>query len=313
MDKRVGITSKTCPCCGKEFVSKTGNKKQITCSKSCSSKYFPRGKQFKKGGKVWNKGHTKHTHKIIKRVADKMIGRQLSDEWRINISLSKKGKNHPNYGKHLSEETRRKISQSNLGKKVIITPEVAQKISQRAKGKKKTDEHKKKLSESLKGKKHSPERIEAIVAGVSRSRKKKGITRPERMVLDAYGLFGLEYTGDGKYWIGLKNGKKKNPDFVKYKIAIEVFGDYWHRGEDQNELIKKYNDIGWRCLVLWEKDIISMSDAELTEKINKFINYENYEPYTHQDEESYGERYFLSEGREPRSCEELLCYLTQFA
>ena len=57
-------------------------------------------------------------------------------------------------GKHLSDERRHKISESN--KKKLNTPEVKQKMSESRKGKQKTEEHKHKISESNKGK-HSGE------------------------------------------------------------------------------------------------------------------------------------------------------------
>jgi group I intron endonuclease len=44
-------------------------------------------------------------------------GIEFSDEHRKNISASKSGKNHPNWGKHVSEETKNRIRISNLGQK----------------------------------------------------------------------------------------------------------------------------------------------------------------------------------------------------
>lgn len=81
----------------------------------------------------------------------------------------------------------------------------------------------------------------------------------------------FKYTGDGSFWIG-KN-PSINPDFVDCngkKIAIEIFGDYWHspllrknipynqtyRG--RNEILREY---GWELVIFWESDLKRI-DAE---------------------------------------------------
>lgn len=58
------------------------------------------------------------------------------------------------------------------------------------------------------------------------------------------------------------NGKKK---------IIELYGDYWHRGEDPQKRIDKYGEFGFDCLVLWEREINSKSEADLVAKIKGFI------------------------------------------
>lgn len=53
-----------------------------------------------------------------KRVAEKMKGKKLSDETRKKISETKRGKKNHMYGKHLSEEHKKKISEKQInGKK----------------------------------------------------------------------------------------------------------------------------------------------------------------------------------------------------
>ena len=56
----------------------------------------------------------------------------------------RKGVNSPNYGRHLSEETKRKISE--LNKKKIVSEETRQKISLSSKGRKHSEETKQKMS-----------------------------------------------------------------------------------------------------------------------------------------------------------------------
>lgn len=70
------------------------------------------------------------------------------DEIKRKISKKLSGKNHPNYGKHYSEETKQKMKEA-------WNDERKQKISEKMKGKPKSEEHKRKLSEAHKGKTHS--------------------------------------------------------------------------------------------------------------------------------------------------------------
>ena len=78
----------------------------------------------------------------------------------------------------------------------------------------------------------------------------------------------FKYTGDGSFWI-----HNINPDFVEVngkKIAVEIFGDYWHSPllnknlrEDatliyRKKTLKKY---GWKLIVFWQTDLLR-KDAE---------------------------------------------------
>lgn len=98
-------------------------------------------------------------------------GRTVSEETRVKISESHKGEKnpmygvslsrekngmygrtgekHPNYGKHLSEDTKRKISVSNSGRKA--SEETRKKLSEAGKGRITSDETKRKISVANKG------------------------------------------------------------------------------------------------------------------------------------------------------------------
>ena len=77
------------------------------------------------------------------------------EEYRRKQSEAKKGENHPNYGKQLSEETKQKISEANKGKNnpylkgKQLSEEHKQKLSEAKKGKKLSKEHKQKISETM--------------------------------------------------------------------------------------------------------------------------------------------------------------------
>ncbi len=62
------------------------------------------------------------------------------------------------------------------------------------------------------------------------------------------------FTGGGK---GVHIVGSKRPDFTNYKTKqlIELFGDYWHRGENPQNRIRLFKRLGWDCLVIWGKEL----------------------------------------------------------
>lgn len=149
--------------------------------------------------------------------------------------------------------------------------------SEAQKGKKLTEATKKKMSESRKGEKnpfygkhHSEEARDKIIEANKHRKFHKHHTKPELIFEDICKKYRLpyKYTGDGSFWI-----KNINPDFVDVngkKIAIEIFGDYWHSPilkrnikyiqtyDGRKKTLKKY---GWEMVVLWESDLLR-EDAE---------------------------------------------------
>jgi G:T-mismatch repair DNA endonuclease (very short patch repair protein) len=90
----------------------------------------------------------------------------------------------------------------------------------------------------------------------------------------------VRYTGDWSFWVRIKllvNGeyvtKSKNPDFkiTGQKKVIELYGNYWHKNDNPDDLINAYKEIGYDCLVIWESEIYN--ELELTlDRIAQFIN-----------------------------------------
>jgi len=79
----------------------------------------------------------------------------FSEETKRKMSEANKGRNNPNFGKPLSEETKIKISEARKGKP--LSEETKIKISEARKGKPLSEEHRRKLSEAHKGKTRSEE------------------------------------------------------------------------------------------------------------------------------------------------------------
>lgn len=62
-----------------------------------------------------------------------------------------------------------------------------------------------------------------------------------------------KYVGDFKFWI-----EGKNPDWVNInskKAVIELYGDYFHKGENPKKRINFFKKYGFKTLVVWEKEL----------------------------------------------------------
>jgi group I intron endonuclease len=86
----------------------------------------------------------------------------LSEETKKKISESNKGKHYKNgmYGKKMSEFAKAKIKKAKTG--TTLSKETKKKISESNKGKKHTEEYKKLMSEKLKGRKFSEETLKKM-------------------------------------------------------------------------------------------------------------------------------------------------------
>ena len=69
-----------------------------------------------------------------------------------HIRIHNKGDNNPQYGKHRSEDTSRKISDALKGR--TVTDETRRKLSDALKGRTFTDETRRKISDAMKGENH---------------------------------------------------------------------------------------------------------------------------------------------------------------
>ena len=97
---------------------------------------IPNGYNLTDGG-GGNQGYT-WSDNARKRQSQKYQGRKLTDEWKEHISEGQRGEKNWNFGGHLSDEQKEKISRAHMGKHL-------------------SEEHKKKISKTLKGKPKSPE------------------------------------------------------------------------------------------------------------------------------------------------------------
>ena len=209
-----------------------------------------------------------------------------------------KGEKNPMFGKHHTEEAKKKISGARTGGKP--SEETRRKIGDAQKGenhwnfgKHHSEETRQKMSEAHKGQvawnkgKHCSEETKRKISKantnpseetrkkISEARKNQTFpthhTRPELIFIGFYRLFGIaervEDTSNNGFHIG-----RLNPDFIirDMRIAIFINGDYWHSGllkydlgytqrpENQIKTCKRHK---WKAVIIWESDLLR-EDAE---------------------------------------------------
>ena len=132
-------------------------------------------------------------------------GGKWTEEAKEKIS----GKNHWCYGKHRSEETKKKIGNAQIGKKhwnynKHHSKETKKKMSETKKGKHRTEETKKKISEAHKGKKHTKETKKKM------SDSQKGKNNP---------MYGKHLSKEHKRKLSEAHKGKKHTEETKKKIS----------------------------------------------------------------------------------------------
>lgn len=87
--------------------------------------------------------------------------------------------------------------------------------------------------------------------------------RPNKVEKQLLVILGApwQFVGDGQLIIG-----GKCPDFWDGNKGLkELFGDYWHKGENPRNRIKLFAEYGYECEIIWEHQVIAQI-AALREK-----------------------------------------------
>lgn len=228
---------KTCPHCGKCFTVSAHEKKQKYCSMLCrrnAKAIKSEIRSCENCGKdiIIIISHPRQTPRRFCSIHCAMSGRFNPMYGRIRT-----GPNAPMWGKHLSEETKQK-----LRTKALLRP--APSAATRKKLATWTD---RKHSQETRHKMAETRR--AIWADEEFRKKMRGVL-PTWTQMQPNGLEkrviammprNVRYVGNGAFWKLLPSGNRKNPDFkvTGENKVIEMFGDYWHRGENPNDLINQ--------------------------------------------------------------------------
>ncbi len=195
-----------------------------------------------------------------------MFGKKHSEETKLKIREKRKLQ-------IFSEETRKKLSESRKGHVCYTlgiphSQETKKKMSLAHLGSKRNETTKKKMSESITNfwsnisDKDKSERIKKCLTFNSPNKQEKYLEN----LLNRLYPNEWKFVGNGQLIIA-----GKCPDFVNIngqKKLIELFGDYWHQGENLQDRIDVFKPFGYQTLIIWEKELKDMK--QLKRKIFDF-------------------------------------------
>jgi very-short-patch-repair endonuclease len=191
---------------------------------------------------VFSEEHKRH-------LSEARQGLKFSDEGRKKLSEARKGDKNHFYGRCHSEETKKRISESRVGQ--TCSDEVKRKLSS-AQSERFTDPlNRSKISETV------SEYCRSDTGRKQRSETtRKNWRNPEyaRRVMHRREMTGPEeeFVGNGAFMLD-----GKNPDFIHdtERRVIEVWGDFFHKGQNPEDRISFFEDRGWECLVFWASEL----------------------------------------------------------
>jgi hypothetical protein len=207
-----------------------------------------------------------------------------SEEHKKRISNAHKGKKHTEEHRKHSQVAIKVAMQNFRGENNPMSrPEVKQKhqeavneesyrklIGERSREVWSNPETRKKASETHKKQWKDPEYVEIITKAVSKGCNNRPNKAEKKLNQLLQRIVPGEYAYNGNYECKLLLDNKF-PDFVNVngkKKVIELYGDYWHEGEDPQKRIDLFKQYGYGTLVIWEHEL--EHSHELVAKIMEF-------------------------------------------
>lgn len=174
----------------------------------------------------------------------------LTEESRKKIGLATSLRPSGFKGKHHSEETKEVEKVKHLGVKHKNPM---------------SEEGRKNIRKAVRKLWQKPEFREKMIKSFEISNKRRP-TRVEQF-FDNLTPNSVRYVGNGKWW-----RNHHNPDFkiTGQNKVIEIYGDYWHKNEDVNDLIQEYEKVGISCIIFWEHEVYNESQ-KILKKTLEFI------------------------------------------
>ena len=199
------------------------------------------------GPRPWRLGFT-HSEETCKKMSESHTGVPLSESHCKSLS-EKSIRAWANKSKEEREQWAKNISIGEKGKPPM-PPESLIKMAETKRGKR-CSPATEFTSEIMKERYRDPVYIEKMIKAWNIKPNK-----PETLMLELLNNLypnQWKYTGDFSFTI---NGK--SPDFTNcngQKKIIEIFGDYWHRGQNPQDRIDAFSPFGYETLVIWEHEL----------------------------------------------------------
>jgi len=252
---------------GRHHSEKSKKKMSVTHK----SQHFSPKTEFKKGLIPWNKG-TKGVMPIPWNKGKKM-------------SVIRKGYTHWNKGKHSSEESRKRMSESQ--ERLWRNPEHRKQMSQSAKVSINTGRFRKghEFPEETKQK----IREYTLKQYESGSFPKQTNTKPEKQIKEELLKRGYIEGVDFIHQYKFNNKFMCDFCFPKQRVIVEAYGDFWHanpikyagkelypqqrragRDKARKAYISKFDNSSWTFLSFWESDI-KKNVSECVNKIEEIL------------------------------------------
>ena len=191
------------------------------------------------------KGHL-HSKESRKKMSESGKGREFSEEHRIKLGESNKRRISPK-GWHHSEEYKERSSISKS--KFYSDPDNREAQSIKLKEVMSNPEIRKAISERQLLNWQDQEYAHKVLSANGQRPNKAEIRCLERLEKEEPGVW--KYVGDGQLIVG-----GKCPDFWDGGTRlVEMYGDYWHRGQNPQDRINYFKEYGYDCKVIWESEI----------------------------------------------------------
>jgi hypothetical protein len=192
-------------------------------------------------------------------------GRTVSAEHRRKISESLKGRKKPREVVERQVETHRQRflagAYEETRQKTHAPPsdDTRAKIATALKGRQRPLDVSAKVSKGVSERWKDPEYRERVL-----SARRTTPNQLEQRLAEELAQLGFIFVGDGSFWVHDKAGSR-NPDFRRpgSHLLVEIWGDYWHRGEVPEDLVRWYEAHDFQCLVIWESQLKSSIATEL--------------------------------------------------
>ena len=244
--------TKICPRCKKEFSIRIGES-QIYCSRECQRSpretinclfcNTPFEKMISENRKYCSKKCT-NIDKTGKKCPTPYVVRRITPHGNIGKSRPSRFKGIP-YEERYGKEKAARIRKAQTGRIV-------------------SEEQKEELRERTKKLWKNPDYVE-------KQKKAREITpnKPEKKLGQLLeDLFPREYKFVGDWTVAIDG---KSPDFINIngqKKIVELFGDYWHRGQNPQDRVDAFKPFGYDTLVIWEHELENREPLE--NKLRKF-------------------------------------------